>query len=161
MSSRPSCLVSSTRTTTSCSRAQMSRLISRQGARSIAVVAAAASSSSSKSSKASPDTEYDAIVIGSGMGGLTTASQLAAAGQRVAVLERYKKKIGRPKSPSSVRFDPDHKTRNLTLAKKKKNSKPEIKKQLHHPRRLRRALQARPRANHLRCRRLYDVWPGT
>lgn len=37
---------------------------------------------------ASPDVEYDAIVIGSGMGGLTTASQLAAAGQRVAVLER-------------------------------------------------------------------------
>jgi prolycopene isomerase len=58
--------------------------------RSIApsVVVAAVPSPSQHSAKASPDTEYDAIVIGSGMGGLTTASQLAAAGQRVAVLER-------------------------------------------------------------------------
>ncbi|MCY7276070.1 MAG: FAD-dependent oxidoreductase, partial [Phormidesmis sp. CAN_BIN44] len=33
--------------------------------------------------------EYDAIVIGSGIGGLVTATQLAAKGASVLVLERY------------------------------------------------------------------------
>jgi len=37
----------------------------------------------------SPEPEYDAIVIGSGMGGLVTATQLAAKGAKVLVLERY------------------------------------------------------------------------
>ena len=35
------------------------------------------------------DVEYDAVIVGAGMGGLTVASQLAAAGQRVVVLEAY------------------------------------------------------------------------
>lgn len=37
----------------------------------------------------SADTEFDAIVIGSGIGGLVTATQLAAKGVSVLVLERY------------------------------------------------------------------------
>ena len=32
--------------------------------------------------------EYDAVIIGSGIGGLTTATQLAAKGAKVVVLER-------------------------------------------------------------------------
>ena len=32
---------------------------------------------------------WDAVVIGSGIGGLVTASQLAAKGARTLVLERY------------------------------------------------------------------------
>lgn len=36
------------------------------------------------------DIEYDAVIIGSGMGGLTTATQLASKGMRnVLVLEKY------------------------------------------------------------------------
>ena len=34
------------------------------------------------------DNEYDAIVIGGGMGGLTAATQLAAKGAKVIVLEK-------------------------------------------------------------------------
>lgn len=36
-----------------------------------------------------PEEEYDAIIIGSGMGGLTTAAKLVARGCRVVVLEKY------------------------------------------------------------------------
>jgi prolycopene isomerase len=45
----------------------------------------------SRSSLRSPSspTDYDAIVIGSGIGGLVTATQLAAKGASVLVLERY------------------------------------------------------------------------
>lgn len=92
MNVRSPCLTSSKGAAAPRSRAKVATAKSpRRAARSI--VAAAAPSSSSQQQqhsckKASPDTEYDAIVIGSGMGGLTTASQLAAAGQRVAVLER-------------------------------------------------------------------------
>lgn len=35
------------------------------------------------------DVEYDAVIVGGGFGGLTVASQLAAAGQSVVVLEAY------------------------------------------------------------------------
>ena len=90
MTSRSACLTGSNGATASRSRAKTTVKIPRR-ARSIAAAAVPSSSSSSQqqhSAKASPDIEYDAIVIGSGMGGLTTASQLAAAGQRVAVLER-------------------------------------------------------------------------
>ena len=34
--------------------------------------------------------EWDSIVIGSGLGGLVTASQLASKGAKVLVLEQYK-----------------------------------------------------------------------
>ncbi|MBD2666322.1 phytoene dehydrogenase-related protein [Richelia sinica FACHB-800] len=37
----------------------------------------------------SPDSTFDVIVIGSGIGGLVTATQLAAKGAKVLVLERY------------------------------------------------------------------------
>jgi prolycopene isomerase len=43
----------------------------------------------SKSSNPSPQDTYDVIVIGSGIGGLVTATQLAAKGANVLVLERY------------------------------------------------------------------------
>ena len=36
----------------------------------------------------STDVEYDAVIIGGGMGGLTTATQLAAKGAKVIVLEK-------------------------------------------------------------------------
>ncbi|MCU0518277.1 MAG: FAD-dependent oxidoreductase, partial [Oscillatoria sp. Prado101] len=41
------------------------------------------------SDQASSGTEFDVIVIGSGIGGLVTATQLAAKGATVLVLERY------------------------------------------------------------------------
>lgn len=51
---------------------------------------AATSSAPATSAHAPTDVEYDAVVIGSGMGGLTTATQLAAKGMRnVLVLEKY------------------------------------------------------------------------
>lgn len=34
------------------------------------------------------DIEYDAVIVGSGMGGLSTATQLAASGAKVVVLEK-------------------------------------------------------------------------
>ncbi|MBD2019727.1 carotene isomerase [Leptolyngbya sp. FACHB-36] len=46
-------------------------------------------SASAASSKNSPPSDLDVIVIGSGVGGLVTATQLAAKGARVLVLERY------------------------------------------------------------------------
>jgi prolycopene isomerase len=39
-------------------------------------------------SRAPTDFEYDAVIIGSGIGGLTTATQMAAKGARVVVLEK-------------------------------------------------------------------------
>ena len=41
-----------------------------------------------KHSQAPTDEEYDAVIIGAGMGGLTTASQMAAKGAKVLVLEK-------------------------------------------------------------------------
>ena len=47
-------------------------------------------SDSAQSARVTPDPpEFDAIVIGSGIGGLVTATQLAAKGAAVLVLERY------------------------------------------------------------------------
>lgn len=40
------------------------------------------------SSRAATDFEYDAVIIGSGIGGLTTATQMAARGAKVVVLEK-------------------------------------------------------------------------
>ena len=40
------------------------------------------------SSRAPTDFEYDAVIIGSGIGGLTTATQMAAKGAKVVVLEK-------------------------------------------------------------------------
>ena len=34
------------------------------------------------------DVEYDAVIVGSGMGGLATATQMACAGAKVVVLEK-------------------------------------------------------------------------
>lgn len=46
-------------------------------------------SASERSSLSPPDSTFDAIVIGSGIGGLVTATQLAAKGASVLVLESY------------------------------------------------------------------------
>lgn len=42
----------------------------------------------SRANPAPTDIEYDAVIIGSGMGGLSTAAQLAAKGAKVVVLEK-------------------------------------------------------------------------
>ena len=39
-------------------------------------------------SRAPADCEYDAVIVGSGIGGLTTATQMAAKGAKVVVLEK-------------------------------------------------------------------------
>ena len=38
--------------------------------------------------QAPTDFEYDAVIVGSGIGGLTTATQMAAKGAKVVVLEK-------------------------------------------------------------------------
>jgi glycine/D-amino acid oxidase-like deaminating enzyme len=51
--------------------------------------ASAAAAAAHQTQQASTDTMYDAVVIGGGMGGLTTATQMAAKGARVLVLEKW------------------------------------------------------------------------
>ena len=41
-----------------------------------------------KASGPDPNVLYDAVIVGGGMGGLTTASQMAAKGAKVLVLEK-------------------------------------------------------------------------
>lgn len=53
-----------------------------------AATAAAAADAPVKAGGAPTDIEYDAVIIGSGMGGLSTAAQLAAKGAKVVVLEK-------------------------------------------------------------------------
>ncbi|KAL4439820.1 hypothetical protein ABPG75_002821 [Micractinium tetrahymenae] len=55
----------------------------------LATTAAAAAEAPVKAGGAPTDIEYDAIIIGSGMGGLSTAAQMAAKGAKVVVLEKY------------------------------------------------------------------------
>ena len=60
----------------------------RRRAASGATVAAAAPEAPARSGGAPTDIEYDAVIIGSGMGGLSTAAQMAAKGAKVVVLEK-------------------------------------------------------------------------
>lgn len=56
----------------------------------VAVPERAASSKpdSLRSDDAPTDIVYDAVIIGSGMGGLSTATQMASSGAKVVVLEK-------------------------------------------------------------------------
>lgn len=47
-----------------------------------------APASQRQAQQAPTDVQYDAIVVGGGMGGLTTATQMAAKGAKVLVLEK-------------------------------------------------------------------------
>ncbi|CAK0737231.1 hypothetical protein CVIRNUC_000877 [Coccomyxa viridis] len=47
------------------------------------------SASAAAPPRAPTDFEYDAVIVGSGIGGLTTATQMAAKGAKVVVLEKY------------------------------------------------------------------------
>ena len=60
----------------------------RKSGRSV-TAASQLESTSSVANAAPTDIEYDAVIIGGGMGGLTTAAKLASRGCRVVVLEKY------------------------------------------------------------------------
>jgi prolycopene isomerase len=60
----------------------------RRRRRQAATRAATATAPSLVSDDAPTDVEYDAVIVGSGMGGLTTAAQLAIKGAKVVVLEK-------------------------------------------------------------------------
>lgn len=49
---------------------------------------AAAATEAPARARAPTDIEYDAVIIGSGMGGLSTAAQMASKGAKVVVLEK-------------------------------------------------------------------------
>lgn len=49
---------------------------------------AAAATEAPARARAPTDIEYDAVIIGSGMGGLSTAAQMACKGAKVVVLEK-------------------------------------------------------------------------
>lgn len=52
------------------------------------VGAGTAAASQRQAEQAPTDVLYDAVVVGGGMGGLTTATQMAAKGAKVLVLEK-------------------------------------------------------------------------
>ena len=58
------------------------------GARASNQLSNVTSPSSHLSDNPSTDVEYDAVIIGAGMGGLATATQLATKGAKVVVLEK-------------------------------------------------------------------------
>lgn len=60
----------------------------RKGRWTVVTAAAAAAGQAAAGAHAPTDVEYDAVIIGGGMGGLTTATQLAAKGAKVVVLEK-------------------------------------------------------------------------
>ncbi len=60
----------------------------RQQRRAAVVAQAAAAPPAAAAAKAPTDIVYDAVIIGSGMGGLSTAAQMAAKGAKVVVLEK-------------------------------------------------------------------------
>lgn len=55
----------------------------------VAVLSPETATRRGESEKGAAGEEYDAVVIGSGIGGLVAATQLAAKGARVLVMEKY------------------------------------------------------------------------
>lgn len=53
------------------------------------LAAAATSSASTRVDQEEADTDYDAVVVGAGIGGLVAATQMAVRGMRVLLLEKY------------------------------------------------------------------------
>lgn len=75
---------------TACSRQPAPRTQQQQRQRrQVAPPPAAAATEAPAASRAPTDIEYDAVIIGSGMGGLSTAAQMASKGAKVVVLEKY------------------------------------------------------------------------
>jgi prolycopene isomerase len=67
---------------------QRQHVVAAAAASATPATPSSAASSSSSAPSAPTDIEYDAVIIGSGMGGLSTAAQMAAKGAKVVVLEK-------------------------------------------------------------------------